>query len=57
MEITVRIKNVYGNELIYPVCQQALSFAAIAGTKTLSRNDIAHIRDIGFTVNVENQTL
>lgn len=53
MEITVRIKNNYGKEAIYPICQQALSFAAIAGTKTLTRANLAHIRDIGFTVNVE----
>lgn len=57
MIITVQIKSNYGKEAIYPVCQKALSFAAIAGKQTLSRNDIAHIKDIGFTVNVENQTL
>lgn len=57
MTITVQIKSNYGKEAIYPICQQALSFAAIAGTKTLTRANLAHIRDIGFTVNVEQAAI
>lgn len=57
MNITVRIKSNYGKEAIYPVCDKALAFASIAGTKTLTRADLFHIKEIGFTVNVENQTL
>ena len=45
--ITVKIVNVYGNERIYPVCDIAHSFSFIANTKTLSRADIKHIKDIG----------
>ena len=32
--LIVKKKNVYGNELIYPVCQDAIIFSCIAGTKT-----------------------
>lgn len=55
--ITVKIVNVYGNERIYPVCDIAHSFSFIANTKTLSRADIKHIKDIGFEIVVEGPTL
>ena len=57
MKITVKIKSNYGQEMIYPVCYTALSFASIAKTKTLSRETIAHIKKIGFAVEVQPVTL
>lgn len=56
MEIIVKNKNVYGNELIYPVCEKAKIFAEIANTKTLSLRDLARIKLLGFVVNLEQQT-
>ena len=32
--LIVKKKNVWGNELIYPVCQDSIIFSYIAGTKT-----------------------
>jgi hypothetical protein len=57
MTITVKIRNVYGNERIYPVCPKAATFARLAGTKTLSTYDIRAIKSLGFEVQVEAQTL
>jgi hypothetical protein len=57
MTITVRIKNVYGNETIYPVCEKAKAFANIAGTTTLTRHVIAQIKAMGFAITVAQQTL
>lgn len=57
MQIIVKIKNVYGNEVIYPVCEKAKSFAAIAGTKTLTRNNICHIKDLGYSITTEQQSI
>lgn len=57
MSITVRIRNVYGNELIYPVCDSARLFALIAGQKTLSVVVIAQIKLLGYSINVEQRTL
>ncbi len=57
MTITVRIKNVYGNETIYPVCEKAEIFARLAGTKTLSRCAIERIKALGYSVLVAPQTL
>ena len=57
MSITVQVKNVYGNELIYPVCEQARLFADIAGTKTLSRTVVSQIKRLGYTIQVEQRSL
>lgn len=50
--IKVRITSKYGNELIYPVCEKAETFAKIAGAKTLTRANIEHIKNLGFDVDV-----
>jgi hypothetical protein len=57
MSITVRIKNVYGNELIYPVCDKAVNLARLSGKKTFTAESIAIIKDLGYTVNVEQKSL
>ena len=38
MKITVKIKNLYGNEHIYPEDEAACIFARIAGHKTLKES-------------------
>lgn len=53
MSITVQIKSVYGNETIYPVCDKAKAFAAIAGDKTLTRTTIKLVKELGYAVNVQ----
>jgi hypothetical protein len=55
--IIVKFKDVYGNRLVYPVCDNAQHFAAIAGTKTLSSPTLAHIKAIGFDIEIEQETL
>ncbi len=55
--ITVKIRNVYGEDKIYPVSDQAKLFANIAGTKTLTDYTIAKIKELGYTINVAQQTL
>ncbi len=53
MEITVKIKNVYSNELVYPACNTSQAIVRITGRKTLSRNDIEVLKGIGWTIKVE----
>ena len=48
--IEVAIKNVYGNDLIYPVGSTAKLFAELTGKKTFSRQDIETIKLLGFQV-------
>lgn len=51
--ITVEIKNVFGNERIYPVCPQAKLFARLAGHKTLTRDTIDLIKKMGYSISQE----
>jgi len=53
--IVVRVKDVYGRPMIYPVCEAAHRFASIAGTKTLSESVLASVRAIGFRVTVTRE--
>ena len=55
--ITVDIKNVYGNELIYPVCFNAKKFTSLTKNKTLSKKDINIIRTLGFNIIVQEKRL
>jgi len=57
MTITVEIKIVYGQQLIYPACEKSNIFAGIAGKKTLSKADLANIRALGFTVAIKPQVI
>jgi hypothetical protein len=50
MDIFVEIKNVYGVQTVYPVCDQAKFFAALAGTKTLTAQAIKLIRQQGYSL-------
>jgi hypothetical protein len=56
-EIVVRIKNVYGVQKVYPVCNKACLFADIAGTATLRPSDLKAIQALGYRVVIQQQTL
>ena len=56
-QITVKIKEVYGNRMIYPACQDAKVFALIAGTKTLTSQKLEMIEALGYDIIVEQTTL
>lgn len=57
MEITVRIKEVYGVRNVYPVCDKAKLLAQLAGTKTLTAAAIEAIKSLGYKINVEQVSL
>jgi hypothetical protein len=52
-KITVKIKNVYGIESIYPLCADAKLFAKIAGTKTLTAHAVRDIQSLGYEIEIE----
>lgn len=58
-DIKVKVRNVYGVERIYPVCESADIFTRLTGQKTLSRESIALIKKLGFSVSVisDNQEI
>ena len=55
MNIQVTIKNVYGNQLIYPKCYISKAFSNIAKTKTLSIENLKTISSMGYHVEVVNE--
>lgn len=57
MEITVTVKSVYGNDVVYPACPKGLVFAKMSGTKTLTPQALKLIRELGYTVTVATPSL
>ena len=53
MNITVRLVTNYCREYIYPVCPQAKLFTRLTGHKTLTRDAIDLIKQMGYTVSQE----
>lgn len=52
--IKVSVRNVYGNETVYPVCPQAKLLSQLAGTKTLTPEALRTISDLGYSIEIEN---
>ena len=50
MEIKVKLKNVYGQDLVYPACSKAKLFAQIAGPTTLTPETLSKIMFLGYEV-------
>ena len=52
MNITVEIKNVYGNQSVYPACDTSQLLAKLAGTKTFTRSALDTIKKLGYSITV-----
>lgn len=50
--VHVRVMDVYGRQVVYPVCDKAKVFATIADTKTLTDTTLRCIRKLGYTIHV-----
>ena len=50
MEIQVQYRTVYGEERLYPMCENAKRFAQIAGTQTLTYNTVRLVRQLGVSI-------
>ena len=57
MKIKIKITENYNKEAIYPACQDAQTFADIAGTKTLTRSTLKSIQSLGYEIDIVQQTL
>lgn len=55
--IKVSIKNVYGNELIYPANDVANRLTDLMGKKTFSRSDLRKLQLLNFDVEVVTPVL
>ena len=57
MKIKVKIKNVYGTERIYPICNNAILFSNLTNTKTFDRNIISIIKKLGFEIENKQEAI
>lgn len=53
--IIVRVRNIYGNKTVYPVCDKARIFAQLAGHSTLTRATLDGIRRLGYLIEVQQE--
>ena len=54
MELKVQIKNNYGREMVYPICEKSKVFARISGHTTLTDGVIAEIKRLGYSFTVQS---
>jgi len=57
MQITVEIKSVYGVERIYAVCNNAKLITKLKQSKTLSKEDISILRELGYRIETKQTTI
>lgn len=50
MQVVIEIKDVYGQKLAYPVCQNAKIFADLTGKKTLTSFALRQISRLGYDI-------
>ena len=50
MEIRIVMRTVYGHKMYYPNCQRSSKIAELLKKKTLSRDNLGLLTDIGFTI-------
>ena len=56
--IIVEKKNVYGNDLYYPVCSKAKAFTKLLETKTLTVHKLKEIRhNLGYEIEVKQESI
>ena len=55
--LIVKKKNVYGKELIYPVCNDSVLFSCISGTKTFCSVTIANIKKLGYKFETQKEEI
>jgi len=52
LQITLKTKNVYGNDLIYPMCETSEKLAKLINKKTFSNTDINIIESLGYKITI-----
>jgi len=49
-EIILEVKNVYGNDLIYPSCHIANALIKLKDKKTFNKNDLDVFKSLGLSI-------
>jgi hypothetical protein len=55
MIIEVEVKNIYGKDTFYPLCNKALLLAQLSGNKTLTLDALKTIKSLGYEVAVQQK--
>ena len=56
-EIILEVKNVYGNELIYPSCHIANALIKLKDKKTFNKNDLDVFKSLGMNITWKARTV
>ena len=56
-EIQLEMRNVFGVDRIYPVCEKSQIFARITGLKTLQPTVIKEIENLGYELETRGEKL
>ena len=56
-EIILEVKNVYGNELIYPSCHIANALIKLKDKKTFNKNDLDVFKSLGMNITWKARTI
>jgi hypothetical protein len=51
--MTVNVRETYGQQRIYPVCQNAHEIAGMMGTKTITTQVIKTLKRLGVSVQIQ----
>ena len=53
MHALVTIKTIYGQDRVYPANDTAMALAALLGSKTFTREQIAKAKELGYTFEIQ----
>ena len=56
-EIKLEVKNVYGNELIYPSCHIANALIKLKDKKTFNKSDLDVFKSLGMNITWKARTV
>ncbi len=48
--VTIKVKNVYGNQNAYSACENSHLFAQLTGKKTFDAKDLQTMQKLGFEI-------
>ena len=56
-EIMLEVKNVYGNDLIYPSCHIANALIKLKDKKTFNKSDLDVFKSLGMNITWKARTI
>ncbi len=57
MKITIEVREVFGKQTIYPICDTSKKLAKLAGTKTLTKEALKIIESLGYEITLSQKDL